>query len=197
MELINKTGIPAKLLTGSMSEAEMLGIVASKATYVLEQGSLHLVEETDAWPIFDQPFVFQGHTFVTDLDFRKEGIDILVFGNAMAPDASPVQKMSVTISSGKLHYEIVVFGDRVWEKHRGKLIPSEPIPFVKMPLSNDRAYGGVSIWEGLELAHEINPDGKGFYMSKQEAERSPLPNLERPGQLIQSWEDRPKPACLL
>lgn len=175
----------------------MLGIIACKVTYTLsEEGWLIPADAEQSWPVFEKPFVFENVTLQSELDFRKNGIDIIVFGKAVSPYRKPVPAMKVIIECGRIFYEVDVFGERLWQRLNDTLIPSAPIPFDEMPLTNDRAYGGAAVWEGIELTHSINPEGRGFYISKTEAEGKPLPNLERPDFLIQAFEDQPRPACL-
>ncbi len=196
MDFFNSTKFPASFLAGSMGEAEMLGIVVTKITYFLDQGALIPVPPEESWPIFEKPFVFRGVNFSPELDYRKQGIDIIVFGKAMARNRVPVKKVSVAVECGDVNYQIDVFGDRIWQKSKGELVPSEPEQFLEMDLSNNRAFGGMAIWEDSKVAHSVNPDGCGFYLSKDTAAGQPLPNLERPDSLIQKWTDQPRPACL-
>lgn len=197
MDFTNSTDVPAEMLVGSTGDREMLCIVASKVTYRIDEGGgLVLVTGEDAWPVFEEPFVFRSVDLAPDLDFRKQGIDLVVFAKATAPHAEPVPAMRLGIECGDLRHEIDVFGERRWTKSGRGLAPSEPEPFVEMPLTNDRAYGGAASWEGVEMEHPVNPDGKGFYLSEEEAVDSPLPNLERPSDRIGAWSDQPGPACL-
>ena len=195
MDFINSTGFPAGFLPGSMGDAEMLGIVACKVTYALDQGWLIPVSPEQSWPVFDKPFMFQDVSLGPELDFRKKGVDIIVFGHATPPNNEPTQRMQIAVECGRISYRIEVFGDRVWQKSKQKLVPSDPISFLEMPLTNKRAYGGTEIWEGTELSHSINPDGRGFYISANQAAGKPLPNLEYSDSLIQKWSDQPRPAC--
>src|SRR5215470_12420689 len=89
----------------------------------------------------------------------------------------PTRRTTVKVESGRISHHVAVFGDRVWRKSPKGLIPSEPEPFVEMPLANDRAFGGKVLLEGLEIPHPHNPAGRGFYLSEGEAEGKPLPNL--------------------
>jgi hypothetical protein len=65
-----------------------------------------------------------------------------------------------------------------------------------MPIVYERAFGGVDMkssaperdWDWR------NPVGRGFAMSRANVEGLLLPNIERPEQLIKSWDDRPAPA---
>ena len=87
MDFENRTPFPAKLSSGSTSDAEMVGIVVCKLTMKVEGGRLVAVPADEAWPIFDKPFVFQGVTFGSEFDYLKERCDLFVFGKARAPDA--------------------------------------------------------------------------------------------------------------
>lgn len=197
MDFTNSSDVPAEMLVGSTGDREMLCIVASKVTYrVDEGGGLAVVTGDDAWPVFEEPFVFRGVDLAPDMDFRKRGIDLLVFGNAVAPRRDAVPSLRLAIECGDLRHDVDVFGERRWTKSGRGLVPSSPEPFVEMPLTNDRAYGGAASWEGVEMEHPVNPDGKGFYLSEEEAEGEPLPNLERPSDRIGAWSDQPSPACL-
>jgi hypothetical protein len=40
----------------------------------------------------------------------------------------------------------------------------------------------------------MNPEGKGYYSELERARGAPLPNIERPEQLIRQWSDFPDPA---
>lgn len=197
MDFTNRTPVPAEMLVGSTGEREMICIVACKVTYRVDRdGGLDPVTGDEAWPVFETPFDFRGVDLAPDLDFRKRNIDLLVFGNAVAPRGEAVTSLRLAIECGELRYEIDVFGERRWRASGRGLVPSAPEPFVEMPLTNDRAYGGQASLEGMEAAHPVNPEGRGFYLSKEEAEGEPLPNLERPADRIGTWDDRPSPACL-
>lgn len=197
MDFTNGTPVPAEMLVGSTGDREMLCIVASKVTYRLDgEGALIPVTGEDAWPVFQEPFVFRGVDLAPETDFRKTGIDLLVFGKATAPRGEPVSSLRLVIECGDLEHQVDVFGERRWRDSGRGLVPSDPEPFVEMPLTNDRAYGGTARWEDAEMAHPVNPDGKGFYLSEEAADGSPLPNLERPSDRIGAWSDQPSPACL-
>jgi hypothetical protein len=74
---------------------------------------------------------------------------------------------------------------------------SPPRPFVTMPLTYERAFGGVDRRSADAAEHRLhpsNPVGTGFATRAAHAEELALPNVEDPGQLIDSWKDRPHPA---
>jgi hypothetical protein len=82
----------------------------------------------------------------------------------------------------------------------GSLLPSEPVPFVEMPLTFDRAFGGQDDSRGPERVsvEHRNLVGVGFhpYRSAAQIDGTPLPNMERPGQMISSPRDCPEPIGL-
>lgn len=195
MEFSNLTGCPAHFQTGSTGDLEMVGIAVCKATWRVESGRLVPAAEAERWPVFDAPHTIHGVVFEAELDHRKQGTDLVVVGAVRAPAGRAVSRMEISLRCGQVALRSMVFGDRHWEKSWGKPKATPPQPFLEMPLSNARAFGGTGLFEGQPMPHAINPAGRGFYLSKEGAEGQPLPNLERPDQLIHGWEDQPLPAC--
>lgn len=130
--------------------------------------------------------------YESDLVLTKTTTDVIVLGHAYAPAGQAVTQMSVGFRVGSVQKVLQVFGDRTWST----MGPSEPRPFVKMPLVYERAYGGVD----RRSAHPErdwdwrNPVGVGFAVSRENAEGLPVPNIEYPDECISSWGDRPRPA---
>jgi hypothetical protein len=197
MEFVNSSPFPALFSTGSMGDREMLGTVTTKVTFALDKGWLIPVEKDQMWPIFEEPFVYNNQTLGIETDFRRTLTDLVVFGNAKTPNQTPLNKMAVGIqSSEKTLMGRWVFGHRFWLKSGKSLYATEPRLFTEMPLTNEYAFGGKTSWDGTELTHPLNPDGRGFHLKMEEALEKPLPNIELPNALIQNWNDQPLPACL-
>jgi hypothetical protein len=58
-----------------------------------------------------------------------------------------------------------VVGDRTWQVELGLVVASPPLPFVRMPVSYDRAFGGVDRTAEDPQRHVVypeNPVGRGF-----------------------------------
>jgi hypothetical protein len=125
--------------------------------------------------------------------FYKGGVDLFVFGHARASKGQAVQESEVNIEVGTFRRRVKVFGDRVWERRSGKLVPSEPKTFTEMPLTLAHAFGGQDIWDELKVPFPDNPEGKGYYLEEPTAVGKPLPNLEDPARLIRNWNDQPDP----
>jgi hypothetical protein len=196
MQFNNTSGLPGACLVGSMSDLEQLAMVACKVTYRLtERGSLEPLAADQMWPVYGEPAIFNGVTLLPELEYRKQGVDILVFGQAVAPQGKPVTQMSVRVECGAVNHHIEVFGNRQWKKSWGRFSISEPEPFAAMSINNDRAFGGKATMAGEEVVHSVNPDGRGFCLSKDEVEGKALPNLELPGERISSWQQNVTPAC--
>ena len=195
MEFSNLTGCPAQFQVGSTGDLEMVGMAACKATWRIDGGRLVPVGEMERWPVFDKPHAIGGLAFNAELDHRKQGTDLLVLGRIRTPLGRPATQQEVGLRCGQLALRTLAFGDRHWDKSWGKLKMTPPQRFVEPPLANELAFGGTALFEGQALAHAVNPHGRGFYATKEGAEGQPLPNLERPEQLIRGWEDRPVPAC--
>lgn len=120
------------------------------------------------------------------------GTDIILNGSAHAPHGQPARQVDVSLRVGGLYKTIRVFGDRHWE--RGLMRPrmTPPEPFINLPLTYERAYGGRATDEP-EQFEPRNPAGTGFTLRAPE-DGLKLPNLEDPAHLVSSWTDRPPPA---
>ena len=196
MEFVNETPYLACLIRGAPGDREMLGSVVVRQTFRVDSDGLDLVGADKGWPLFDKPFVFEGVRLQPEGDFRKSGLDVLLFGSAVASDGNPVRRLNVTVASGSFRAACTVTGDRVWYRDRGGVTRcSEPEPFLMMPLINARSYGGHATFGGALIPHMTNPAGRGYVWSEADAVNKALPNIEPAGRLVTSWEERPRPFC--
>ena len=69
----------------------------------------------------------------------KPRADILLVGSAFAPARSPVESFIVRLRVGDFTKALRVTGDRVWVQAPGGPRPSQPKPFLEMPLRYERA----------------------------------------------------------
>ena len=132
-------------------------------------------------------------TYDMDLVRTKTTTDVLLIGHAHAPQGMPTKEVEVALRVGSLVKRLAVIGDRKWI---GTSM-SEPLPFTKMPVTYERAYGGFDpqLRNTESPAWDVrNPIGTGYAKSAAAIDGQKLPNIEYPDQRIRSWNDRPRPA---
>lgn len=198
MKLVNTTPYPADVFRMSIGDDRIAASVLARVTYDFSSGAL-VPSPEQPWIVSPVPWEAPDGAGAMDTDdvFYKGGVDVFVFGRAVAARGEPVKRMDVTVSIGSFIRKVVVFGDRVWRRQSGGgLAPSDPEPFTEMPLTLAFAFGGKDTYDGLEVAWPDNPHGKGFCVGPEEdsAVDRPLPNIEDPDHLIQHWSDHPDPA---
>lgn len=198
MKLINNTPFPSVLEMGSTTDNEQLGTVACKISYQWDEGgALFPVPDAAMWPVARAPELYEGVLMLPDADHRREGIDVLVFGDAIPPGGEAVQQMRVGVASGRFVRQFDVIGDRQWVRPRPEA-PwqlSAPTAFDRMSLGCDRAFGGSALFGGGAQPFSMNPQGRGYALDPDELGSVALPNLERIDQRMVSWSDQPVPAC--
>lgn len=120
-----------------------------------------------------------GKNGLLDEGWPKTHGELLAAGACHPPKGHRDQPVSVRISAGSLDKQLAVFGERRYGLG-GHISP--PLPFDRMPLTPEQAFGGDG--------HTENPLGKGL----DTADGAELPNIELPRMLISARGDRPRPA---
>lgn len=125
---------------------------------------------------------------ILDMAMPKPTAEVLIAGHARPAGGEPATLMQVAARIGDYETRLAVVGDRVWQAGRGGYTPTPPRPFVEMPLTPARAFGGVG--------HAANPVGAGYRALPRllAGELVALPNIEVPGRGVQAIEDEPPPA---
>lgn len=187
MDLLNNTSFSAKLFQAGLEDDQMAACAIVRVVYEVEHGQLRISEQQD-WPVsFEDRETIYG-TMVSDLVYRKGGVDLLVFGEAKSK--VPVEKMDISLTVNEnILAKLTVFGDRYWEKTSFGIRPGSPSPFTEMPVRLEHAFGGKAMWDGLEIPYPQNPVGKGYCLDEESALGNPLPNIEDPTNLIFNWSD--------
>lgn len=130
-----------------------------------------------------------------ELLLPKPGTDVLVVGSAHAPGGRPVQELMVAVQVGALQQVARVTGDRRWRRTTGGYAATAPEPWVQMPLTWERAFGGRE--EAHDGWHEEgrNPVGTGFRAAdgRRPVDDEPLPNVEHVERPMTSWDSRCDP----
>lgn len=136
--------------------------------------------------------------YMSEMHLRKPYTDIILNGHACAPNNKPVTQIDCGVKVGNYMKTARVFGERHWET----LGPSNPKPFLKIPLIYENAYGGTCLQTKKEngkevkerIMHTINPVGRGYRkVGTDPINGHLLPNIEDPNKLISTTLDKPAP----
>jgi len=110
-----------------------------------------LLSEQDLWEFADSEL---GKDAMLDMCMPKPKGEVLVVGRCFTPEAKPVPAYEVHLKIGPIDKTLYVFGDRFWGRKAGVLKTiSDPLPFTKMAISYENAFGGPN--------YKKNPLGKG------------------------------------
>ncbi len=218
MELLNATKMQAGYTMGMRPDGRELLVVVVKGTFSIPKG-----EEAPRLTEKQVPFVeadtFTGEPgesapiYESDYSPSKMRCDVLLLGSAHAPYGVAAGRVRVSLRVGQVRKEFDVVGNRVWISDISGVTPSEPEPFVAMPISYDAAFGGLDNLNpdpGNHEAYDSNPIGRGFYPKSDGKliHGKPLPNAEEAGNPIstpkgnyapmgfgpigRSWQPRPR-----
>lgn len=194
MDLANDTGLPALLHRTVIDGDRMAASLVARVTYRIGPDGRLNRDPEQPWGVSRGPWMGPAGAMPADDVFVRGGVDLLIFGQAWAPEGKPVTAMPFQVTVGDtFHHELTVVGDRTWIGRGDDLKPSAPSPFVSMPLTLARAFGGKAFWDGLEVPFPDNPVGKGYSLDAAGAVGRALPNLEDPAVPIRRWSDAPEP----
>lgn len=129
---------------------------------------------------------------------EKPGTDVIIVGEACAPEGSLVTEMFVGVSAAGRKRIMKVSGTRYWKKGLLSTNLSDPEPFDRMPIVYEKAYGGMHVIDekaGLILLEQRNPVGMGFVGMRcsMELEKTGVPNIEDPECLMKSPANKYRP----
>ena len=206
MELLNTTKMQAGYTMGMKPDGRELLVVVVKGTFTIpkngkeaklaeEQVPLVMADEFTGEPGFSAP--------VHEADFSpfKPKCDVLLNGSAYAPGGKPVRSVEVSLQVGVWRKSFRVVGHRAWNKGLLSVRASRAQPFTVMPISYDRAFGGVDYShekESKHVAYMSNPIGIGFHTNLQAKAITgkPLPNTEELQNPIKKPNGNYKPMAL-
>lgn len=200
--LINETPYAAQELYLADEEGRDLAAVVVKATYAIRpDGTLEQAEEQVpvdlAGTYYGDPET-SSMQFEPEVAFVKPATDLVLIGHAY-PDRPGARHVDVGFQVGGVRKVARVFGDRVWTTSLGFARITEAVPFERMPLQWERAFGGWDRTATDPEKHSVeprNPVGVGFRAGRlaMPLEGAPLPNIEDPKHLIRDVSDTPPPA---
>lgn len=202
MQLINESPyIAERFINMDKDGAEVL-VLLVKATFELPNESKTALTNAEQTPIeFADIYIGEPGTsslkYEADVGMCKQATDVVLIGHAYAEKYGD-SFVDVSFRLGDINKTARVFGDRQWENRLGVASISPPMPFTKIPLTYERAFGGSDTSHTDPKLHDCeqkNPVGAGFRAkhSRLPVEGLKLPNIEHPKSLIRTIDDRPDP----
>ncbi len=193
MEIINGTKFVMDVQLGMDHHGKRFLVAEAKATFrIPEEGSRvpMLAEQQQpllASDVFEAEPGLSNPFFEADGAYSKPRCDVVVKATAHAPGGKAVYAMDVAFRVGACSRSAHVVGNRRWKRGLLGLTPSGPEPFVQMPITYSRAFGGTLMHQGRAHAFMANPIGCGFggVPSDTSLVDAPVPNIEFPGEPIE------------
>lgn len=196
MELLNATKMQAGYTMGMKPDGRELLVATVKGTFSIpaDGGEPQLADEqvplVEADVFTGEPG-FSSTLYETDYVPVKPRCDVLLNGSAYAPSGHPTARVSVSLQVGPISKSFDVVGDRVWVATLVGAVASQPERFTSMPISYDRAFGGVDAAHPDPAKHrfyEYNHAGVGFHhqTAREYIDGTPLPNSEEPGRPVEN-----------
>lgn len=188
MRVLRDTPFEFGFVTWQFKPGETSLVLVIKATFDLSKGDYSVVAAAQA-PVSGEAHydddLAQSLRLDTDLALYKPRGECWFVGSCYAPGGAAATHATCALRVGAVKKSLVVIGDRAWGM--GAWAPSDPAPFLSMPLRWEHAFGGPGF--------DANPVGRGVgAVETPEGASRPLPNLEDPGALVSSPSDRPAPA---
>lgn len=216
MDLVNATPLPAKLMTSEIAGVPgRIGVIAAKATFQFDtRGHVTLDTQNPIGIFLKEENTELGMLPSDNVPRMDPAFEVIVLGAAYAPGGYAITHRRVSLAVGHVRRDLAVFGDRAWLVAAGARQITRPLPFVRMPLGPDRAFGGrcqvlIDHDTPIEVADPTNPYGRGFDPGPlarglcstlkapagfpQYDPMRALPNVENPAALISRWDDTPAP----
>jgi len=178
-------------------EGRPLLLLVAKATYGLGEAGLSLVREQPKVSWRGEPWGEPGESsyrYEVEGAFIKPATDVVLLGHACAQRKGDTEVL-VALQVGPLKKAVRVLGERTWFRSLGRVAATKPLPFERMALLWERAFGGWDRTDQEKPAFEPrNPVGTGFRASVRHFEEGlRLPNLEDPAEPLREWGQRVTP----
>jgi hypothetical protein len=201
------------VLPGQSPEGEYVLSVLVKRSFRIVPGAMCVRAEEDRALVpgdvyWDDP-MNSSVRYESDFVPFKLATDVVLNGTAYAPGAVPTRSCLVTAQIGERRKVIQVIGDRVARYTDGSQpVVTDPVPFARMELRYERAYGGTDVYSDLQVPYPYprNRIGRGFVVANtpKSVDNLPLPNVEDPQAPLSAlplclgeyarWQTRPMPA---
>lgn len=176
--LSNETPFAAQESWTRDEDGHEIWLVAIKASFEIEPDGKQVPLDTQL-PVNMAPlFASDPNELLdeTDLNLEKKHTDILVEGHAYAANGRPDTRTVTRIKVADIDKTINVHGDRVFIPGAVSARMSAAEPFLKIPITWKRSYGGTDErhWE------QRNPVGAGYAVDPANLISKTAPNFEYP-----------------
>jgi hypothetical protein len=187
----NETPLQLEQLALADEELRPMLVLVVKATYDIGPEGLVLAEEQVPVNVTGEAWGEPGESsykYEPEVALFKVATDVALVGHAHAPEKDS-REVLVGLQVGPVKKVVRVVGDRVWYRGLGSISATRPLPFERIPLVYERAFGGWDRTDPARPAFEPrNPVGVGFRASPRHFEENlRLPNLEDPAQPLQRF----------
>lgn len=116
----------------------------------------------------------------TDFNLEKKHTDVLIEGHAYAANGRPDVQTVARIKVADIDKSVNVVGDRVFIPGPVGVRTSRPEPFMKIPITWRRSYGGTDKEASKPAWEQRNPVGTGFGVGPERLIGMTAPNFEYP-----------------
>jgi hypothetical protein len=195
MELLNATKMRAAYTMGMKPDGRELLVTVVKGTFSIPRnGEEPQLAEEQVAPVEADTFTgepgFSAPVYESDYAPMKPRCDVCLNASAYAPGGRAARRVSVSLQIGPIYKSFDVIGNRQWIVTLLGAVTSQPEPFTVMPISYDRAFGGVDNAHPDPAKHrfyEQNHAGVGFHQqtAREFIDSAPLPNTEESGHSVE------------
>jgi hypothetical protein len=181
--LSRSTSATVDLLPALAGDGGQLWVVVIKQRFVVTaRGGLQRVPGAEVLAA-DEPWEAEAEASSvrrpSDACPGKPGTDVVVVGNAVAPDRVPVRELDVVVRAGPVQRALHVTGLRVWYRSMAGLALTPPEPFEEVPLRWEYAWGGTDLSDPKRAVMERrNPVGRGVASDPEKLVHQPGPQIE-------------------
>lgn len=180
--LENETPFAFDMMGLADEEGRPLLLLVVKATYAFGESGLDLADKQVPVKWGGEPWGKPGESsdkYEPEAAFIKPATDVVLIGHAY-PQQKGATEGLVALQVGPLKKAVRVVGERTWFRSLGHITATKPLPFDRLPLTWERAFGGWDRTAPAKTAFEPrNPMGTGFRVSPRHFEEGlKLPNLE-------------------
>ena len=195
--LENETPFAFDMMGLADEDGRPLLLLVVKATYAMGAAGLTLAPEQVPVKWGGEPWGKPGESsdkYEPETAFIKPATDVALIGHAYPPQKGATEGL-VAVQVGPLKKAVRVVGERTWFRSMGRVAATKPLPFEKLPLTWERAFGGWDKTDAAKPAFEPrNPVGTGFRASPRHFEEGlRLPNLEDPAEPLREFGQKVTP----